>query len=54
MAKRVDVQLQPIYSARGDEDGAYCSILRVDDAVFLLDCGWSASLRIEDLEPLKK
>lgn len=54
MARRVEVHLEPIFTPKGDIDGAYCSVLRVDDAVFLLDCGWSAAMRVEDLIPLKR
>ena len=54
MAQKVEVVLQPLYAPQAGRAGAVCSLLKIDDATFLLDCGWDERMGSEALEPLKK
>lgn len=54
MAQKVEVVLQPLYAPEAGRAGAVCSILKIDDATFMLDCGWDERMGSEALEPLKK
>lgn len=54
MAQKVEVVLQPLYAPQAGRTGAVCSVLKIDDATFLLDCGWDERMGSEALEPLKK
>lgn len=46
------VRVTPLYGARTSAP-PLCTVLEIDDAVFLLDCGWSDRFDISMLDPLR-
>jgi len=54
MAQKVRVVLESLYAPQGGRPGPVCTLLRVDDATFLLDCGWDEAMTTDMLRPLHK
>ncbi|KAK4535068.1 hypothetical protein CDCA_CDCA03G1093 [Cyanidium caldarium] len=46
------VRVTPLYGVRSSA-AAMCTVLEIDDATFLLDCGWSDRFDVALLEPLR-